>query len=98
MSEIENALCVRIVRNVTPVFQIEREPWGSVSILRKVNDGVYICLWSVRSDEYMCKTKHVFFMTVTSNNCINQNFVGLPFIIEEMHLFVFWGIMTESQN
>ena len=31
------------------------------SILRRVNYGVYICTCSVRSDEYKCKTKHVFF-------------------------------------
>ena len=46
--------------NVTAVFQIEREPWGANSILRKVNDGVYIYSFSIRSDEYMCKTKHAF--------------------------------------
>ena len=44
-----------------PVAIIEIEDWGAVSILRRVNDGVYICTCSVRSDEYKCKIKHVFF-------------------------------------
>ena len=46
--------------NATPLFYIEREPWSVASILKKVNNGVYICTRSVRSDEYMCNTKHVF--------------------------------------
>ena len=58
MSEIENNLCVRSVMNVTPVFQIEIELWGKTSILRKVNNEVYIFSCSVRYKEYMCKTKH----------------------------------------
>ena len=45
---------------VTPVSGIEREPWGAASILRRVNDGVYICTRSVRSEKYKCKKKHAF--------------------------------------
>ena len=32
--------CVRNVMKVTPVFGIEREPWGADCITRKVKDGV----------------------------------------------------------
>ena len=60
MIGIENTLCVRSVMDVTPVFQIEVEPWGAASIVRTVNDRVYIYSCSVRSDEYMCDKKHVF--------------------------------------
>ena len=49
-SNIEYYLCVRTVMNVTPVLKIERELWGANRILRKVNDGVYICSCSVRSE------------------------------------------------
>ena len=45
--------------NATPLFYIEREPWSVASILKKVNNGVYICTRSVRSDEYMCNTKYL---------------------------------------
>ena len=60
MSEIENFLCVKHVINVTPSLHIEREPWGFISILIKVNDGVYICSCSIKPEEYRCKTKHAF--------------------------------------
>ena len=35
---------------VTPVSGIEIEPCGAVSILIIVNDGVYICTFTVKSD------------------------------------------------
>ena len=61
MSEIENTSWVRNVMRVTQVSGIEIEPWGSARILRRVNYGVYICTCSVKSNEYKCNTKHVFF-------------------------------------
>ena len=60
MSEIENSLCVRIVTNVNPVLKTERETWGAISVLRKFNDGVYICLCSVKYEEYRRKIKPAF--------------------------------------
>ena len=87
MSEIENNWCVRSVTNVTPVFQIEIELWGADIITRTGNDVIFICARSVRSEEYMCKTEHTFFMKVTSNLCIKKNVVGIALIIEQMHLF-----------
>ena len=42
---------------VTPLFNIEREDWGASSILGKFDDGFYICIYSVRSDEYKIQTK-----------------------------------------
>ena len=53
---------------------------GCHTFPKKVNGGVYICSYSVRSDEYICKTKMHLFMTVTSNLCINQNVTGFSFI------------------
>ena len=55
MSEIEKTSCVRNIKRVTPVSGIEREIWGEVIILRRVNDGVYICTCPFRYDEYKCK-------------------------------------------
>ena len=60
MSEIEKTLYVQSVINVTPIFQIEIETWGADIIPRTVNDGFYICSFSVRSEEYMCNTKYEF--------------------------------------
>ena len=60
MSEVENYLCVISVMNWTPVLNIERQTWGAIRILKKVNGGVYICSCSVISEKYRCKTKHAF--------------------------------------
>ena len=50
ITEIENTSCVRSVMKVNPVIRIERDSWVASSIRRRVNDGVYICTCSVRSD------------------------------------------------
>ena len=62
--------------NATPVFQIEREPWGAASILKAVNVGVYICSCSFRSDEYMCKTKHAFVYNSHFKQLHQSNYCG----------------------
>ena len=49
MAEIENISGVRNFMKETPVARIEIEDWGAASILRRFNDGVYICTCSVRS-------------------------------------------------
>ena len=36
---IENTSCVRNVMKVTPVFVIEREPWGEACIMIQINYG-----------------------------------------------------------
>ena len=45
---------------VTSVSGIDQVAWGAASILRTVNDGVYICTCNVQSVEYNCWTKHAF--------------------------------------
>ena len=60
MSEIENTSSVRNFMRVTLVSGIEIERWGTASIIRRVNDGVYICTCLVRYYEYNFKTKHAF--------------------------------------
>ena len=37
MTDIENTLCMRIVMNVTPLFEIEIEPWGTARIIKILN-------------------------------------------------------------
>ena len=61
ISEIENTSCVRNVMNVTPVSGVEQLAWGAASILRKVNDGVFIYTSNFQSVEYRCWKKHAFF-------------------------------------
>ena len=50
-------MCDKCFMTVTPLFNIEREDWGASSILGKFDDGFYICIYSVRSDEYKIQTK-----------------------------------------
>ena len=46
--------------NITPVSGIEEVSWGAASILRTVNDWVYICKCNVKNVEYDLWTKHAF--------------------------------------
>ena len=46
--------------NITPVLGTEEVKWGADSILKTVNDGVYICVCNSQSVKYdLCK-KHAF--------------------------------------
>ena len=40
--------------------RIEEVPWGTLSILKTVNDGVYICVCNVHNLKYNMWTKHAF--------------------------------------
>ena len=82
-------MCEKCYVKATPVSVIKIEPWGADCMTRIVNDGVFICVCNVKYDEYKGWTKMHLCMSVISNLCINQNVVGLSFIIELMHLFVF---------
>ena len=45
---------------VNPVSGIERVPLVAASIMRRVNDGVFIFTCNVQFAEYDCLTKHAF--------------------------------------
>ena len=60
ISEIENSFCVIHVMNMNSVSGIDQLPWGEASILRTVNDGVYIYKCNVRNIEYDLWKKHAF--------------------------------------
>ena len=55
---IPNYSCDKEFITVTPVFKIEREKLGTNSILRKVDDRVYICTCFVKYVDYQDKPKH----------------------------------------
>ena len=46
--------------NITPVSRIEEVAWGAASILKTLNDGVYICAFNVRNVKYDLWTNHAF--------------------------------------
>ena len=47
--------------NITPISGREEVKWGAASILRTLNDGVYICVCNVQNVKYYLWTKHAFF-------------------------------------
>ena len=76
MSYIENTLCVRSVMNVTPVFQIEREPCVYASILK----GLVMKFTYIHAQSYLMnigarQNMHLFII-FTSNLCINKKIWG----------------------
>ena len=61
INEIESASFLINVMIGAPVLNIEIEQWGAWSFLTIVIDEVYLCSYYVRSEEYICHTKHAFF-------------------------------------
>ena len=70
--ELEKCECVSSVINIEAVLHIEREKMGTLGILMRINDGVYVCICSVYSNILMEYTKHTFaydnYFTTTGNN------------------------------
>ena len=46
--------------NIAPVLNIEREKMGTLEILLRINDGVYVCICSVYSKFLKEFTEHAF--------------------------------------
>ena len=46
--------------NITTVLGIEEVAWGAVSIMRRLNDGLYICVCNVHNVKYNLWKKHAF--------------------------------------
>ena len=46
--------------NITPMSGIKEVKWGAASILKTVNDGVYICICNVHNVKYDLWKKHAF--------------------------------------
>ena len=76
ISEIEDSACVRNVMNITPVSGIEEVAWGAASILKTVNDGVYICACNVKILNTTCGQIMHLFMKFITNLFTKLNVVG----------------------
>ena len=46
--------------NIAPVLNIEREQMGTLEILLRINDGVYVCIYSIYSEVLKEFTDHAF--------------------------------------
>ena len=72
--ELENCEYVSSVIKIEAVLDIEREKMGTLGILMRINDGVYVCICSVYSTISKEHTEHAFvydsyFMTTGNNGC-----------------------------
>ena len=47
MYDLEYCECVSSVIKIEAVLDIEREKMGTLGILMRINDGVYVCICSV---------------------------------------------------
>ena len=61
IEELEKYECVSSVMTIEPVLLTERKPMGPLGILLRINDGVYVCIYSVYSKEVLKEfTEHAF--------------------------------------
>ena len=58
---MEKCKCVSYVITIAPVLNIEREKMSSLRILKKIDDGVYVCNCTVYSYALKQHTQHAFF-------------------------------------
>ena len=49
IEELEKCKFVSSLMNIAPVLNIEREKMGCLQILQRINDGVYVLIYSVYS-------------------------------------------------
>ena len=72
MYELENCECVSSLIKIEAVLDIEREKMGTLGILMRINDGVYVCMCSVYSNISKEHTEHAFvydiYFTPPGNN------------------------------
>ena len=70
--ELEKCECVSSVIKIEAVFDIDWEKMGTLGILMRIKDGVYVCICSVYSKILKENTQHAFFydsyFTTTVNN------------------------------
>ena len=45
---------------IEPVLNIEREQMGTLGILMRIDDGVYVCIYSIYSNILKEFTQHTF--------------------------------------
>ena len=61
IEEFGKCECVSSVMNIAPVLNIEREQMGTLKILPRINDGVYVCICYIYSKILKEFTQHTFF-------------------------------------
>ena len=72
IDELDKCECVSSVIKIEPVLDIDREKMGTLGILMRIKDGVYVCICFVYSNILKEYTQHAFvydsYFTTTLNN------------------------------
>ena len=58
MKELEKWECVSSVMTIAPVLNIDREKMGAMGILLIIDDGVYVCIYTVSYYVFKEVTQH----------------------------------------
>ena len=61
MIELENFECVSSIMTIVPVLNIDIEKIGAMGIPLIIDDGVYVCIYTVYSYVFKEVTQHEFF-------------------------------------
>ena len=81
---------------VIQILNIEREQDGAALSLEKlIMECTYVHVHSDMINVILIQNM-LLFRTFTSNCCTNQNILGISLIIYQIHLFLFWVIMTDK--
>ena len=76
IEELEKCECVSSVITIAPVFNIEREKMGPLIILMRIDDGVYVCNFTVYSDALKQHTQHALVYDSNFSTTENSAFRG----------------------
>ena len=72
IDELDKCECVSSVIKIEPVLDIDRDKMGTLGIMTRIKDSVYVCICSVYSKILKECTQHAFvydsYFTTTGNN------------------------------
>ena len=74
--ELEKCECVSSIIKIEPVLDIDREKMGTLGILMRIKDGVYVCICSVYSNILKLWTQHAFVYDIYFTTKVKSAFQG----------------------
>ena len=90
IEELEKCECVSYVITIAPVLNIEREKMGTLGILLKIEDDVYVCICTVYTEILKHFTQHPFVYDSHFQQNRRVNTVVQSLIIDHMHPSMYW--------
>ena len=98
IKELEKCECVSSVMRIAPILNIEREKMGTLGILMRIDDNVYVCNCTVYS--YVSKqfTQQAFIYEIHFQQKRRVHAVVQSLIIDHMHPSVYRRENIEKEN